>query len=109
MTGLHVAVDGVGLARPRAGVGVYTTEILKAMAVDRPDCRFTVYVPPGVSIQGPSSASYRSLPQVPFLGRHVQWRGRLLRLEADVFFRAAGAPPPMHVASPPGAPAHHPR
>ena len=100
MTGLHVAVDGVGLARPRAGVGVYTTEILKAMAVDRPDCRFTVYVPPGVSIQGPSSASYRSLPQVPFLGRHVQWPGRLRRLAPDVFFGAAGALPLMDVGSP---------
>lgn len=31
MTGLHVAVDGYGLARPRAGVGVYTREILHAM------------------------------------------------------------------------------
>src|SRR2546427_603048 len=100
MTGVHVAVDGVGLARPRAGVGVYTTEILKAMAVDRPDCRFTVYVPPGVSIQGPSSASYRSLPQVPFLGRHVQWPGRLRRLAPDVFFGAAGALPLMDVGSP---------
>ena len=32
-----VVVDGSGLERPRAGVGVYTTQILHAMAVDRPD------------------------------------------------------------------------
>jgi glycosyltransferase involved in cell wall biosynthesis len=100
LTGLHVAVDGVGLARPRAGVGVYTTEILKAMAVDRPDCRFTVYVPAGVSVEGPASASYRTLPEVPFVGRHVQWPRRLRRLAPDVFFGAAGALPLMDVGAP---------
>ena len=100
MTGLHLAVDGTGLARPWAGVGVYTTEILKAMAVERPDCRFTVYVPPGVTGNGPSSAAFRRLPEVPFIGRHVQWPARLRRLAPDVFFGAAGALPLMDVGAP---------
>jgi glycosyltransferase involved in cell wall biosynthesis len=100
LTGLHVAVDGVGLARPWAGVGVYTTEILKAMAVERPDCRFTVYVPPGVAAEGPSSVSYRKFAEVPFVGRHVQWPARLRRLRPDVFFGAAGALPLMDVGAP---------
>ena len=100
MTGLHVAVDGVGLARPWAGVGVYTTEILRAMAVRRPDCRFTVYVTPGTSLEGRPSTSYRSFPEVPFIGRHVQWPARLRRLAPDVFFGAAGALPLMDVGSP---------
>ena len=47
MTGLQIVVDGSGLERPRAGVGVYTTQILRAMSVDRPDCRLTVFGPPG--------------------------------------------------------------
>ena len=99
MTGLHVAVDGVGLARPWAGVGVYTTEILKAMAVERPDCHFTVYVPPGAAADGPPSVSYRKFAEVPFIGRHVQWPARLRRLRPDVFFGAAGAMPLMDVGA----------
>lgn len=95
-----MAVDGVGLARPLAGVGVYTAEILRAMAVERPDCRFTVYVPSGVSLSGPPKASYRTLPEVPFVGRHVQWPRRLRRLRPDAFFGAAGALPLMDVGSP---------
>src|SRR3989442_7149519 len=100
MTGLHVAVSGAAMEGPVAGGADLTTDILEESAVEPPDCRFTVYVAPGVSIQGPSSASYRSLPQVPFLGRHVQWPGRLRRLAPDVFFGAAGALPLMDVGSP---------
>ena len=100
LTGLHVAVDGVGLARPLAGVGVYTAEILRAMAIERPDCRFTVYVPPGVSVNAMPAISYRSFPEIPFIGRHVQWPSRLRRLAPDVFLGAAGALPLMDVGSP---------
>ncbi|HEX9560163.1 MAG TPA: glycosyltransferase, partial [Candidatus Dormibacteraeota bacterium] len=99
LTGLHVAVDGVGLTRPWAGVGVYTTQILRAMAVERPDCRFTVYVP-GLAAEGSRSTSYRQIPDVPFIGRHVQWPVRLRRLKPDAFFGAAGALPLMDVGSP---------
>src|SRR5260370_261612 len=124
LTGLHVAVDGVGLTRPWAGVGVYTTQILRAMAVERPDCRFTVYIPglpatrggrlrPGTGrsregrleyptseeVEGTRSTSYRQIPEVPFIGRHVQWPARLRRLQPDVFFGAAGALPLMDVGS----------
>ncbi|HEX7263846.1 MAG TPA: glycosyltransferase family 1 protein [Candidatus Dormibacteraeota bacterium] len=100
MTGLHVAVDGVGLARPWAGVGVYTSQILRAMAVDRPDCRFTVFVPPGVSAESSPAISYRQVPPVPFVGRHMQWPARLRRLRPDVFFGAVGALPLMDVGTP---------
>src|SRR5712692_7774636 len=100
VTGLHIAVDGVGLARPRAGVGVYTTQILRAMSVARPDCRFTVFVPEGVSGDATPSISYRRFPPVPFIGRHVRWSARLRRLKPDVFFGAVGALPLMDVGSP---------
>jgi glycosyltransferase involved in cell wall biosynthesis len=100
LTGLHVAVDGVGLTRPWAGVGVYTTQILRAMAVERPDCRFTVYVPPGAPTEGSRSTSFRQIPELPFIGRHVQWPARLRRLKPDAFFGAAGALPLMDVGSP---------
>src|SRR5260370_14643131 len=100
MTGLHVAVDGIGLARPWAGVGVYTTQILRAMAVERPDCRFTIYLPRGVVLEGSRSSSYRQIPEVPFIGRHVQWPARLRRLKPAVFFGAVGALPLMDVGSP---------
>ncbi len=54
-----MAVDGYGLSRPRAGVGVYTREVLHAMAVARPDCRMTVFVPPGVDPPNGSDGSAR--------------------------------------------------
>jgi glycosyltransferase involved in cell wall biosynthesis len=69
------------------------------MAVERPDCRFTVFVPKGVSGYGPPSTSYRRFPEIPFIGRHVQWPARLRRLIPDVFFGAAGALPLMDVGS----------
>ena len=90
----------MGLARPLAGVGVYTSQILRAMAVERPDCRFTVYVPPGVSVEGTPTIAYRPLPDVPLVGRHMQWPARLRRLKPDVFFGAVGALPLMDVGSP---------
>ena len=94
LSGLHVAVDGSGLTRPRAGVGVYTREILRAMSVDRPDCRFTVYLPPGASAPGPGPATgYRPLPGAPFIGRHMQWPARIRRLRPDAYFGPVGALP----------------
>ncbi len=101
LSGLHLAVDGSGLARPRAGIGVYTREILRAMSVDRPDCRFTVYLPPDAA--APSShpgARYRPLPSLPFVGRHVQWPARIRRLAPDAYFGPAGVLPLGSVGCP---------
>ena len=101
MRGLHVAVDGSGLARPQAGVGVYTREILHAMTVDRPDCRFTVYLPAGVDAQGPESRiGYRPLPGAPIVGRHLQWPARIRRLRPNAYFGPAGALPLGDVGCP---------
>ena len=99
MTGLQVVVDGSGLERPRAGVGVYTTQITHAMAVDRPDCRLTVYGPPGGFVYVPD-ATYQLLPQSRLIGRHVQWPAAIRRLHPDVYFGAAGALPLGRVGSP---------
>ena len=98
---MRLAVDGSGLTRPRAGVGVYTREILRALSVDRPDCRFTVYVPPDVpaSSAGPAVA-YRALPSTPLIGRHLQWPARIRRLRPDAFFGAVGALPLGNVGCP---------
>jgi glycosyltransferase involved in cell wall biosynthesis len=101
VTGLHLAVDGSGLERARAGVGVYTKEILRAMSVDRPDCRFTVYLPPGAAVPSPSPGiAYRPLPSAPFIGRHLQWPARIRRLRPDAYFGAAGALPLRGVGCP---------
>jgi glycosyltransferase involved in cell wall biosynthesis len=101
LSGLHLAVDGSGLARPRAGVGVYTREILRAMSVDRPDCRLTVYLPPGATPPSPIPAiGYRPLPSVPVVGRHVQWPARIRRLRPDAYFGPAGALPLSSVGCP---------
>ena len=70
------------------------------MAVERPDCRFTVFVPDGVGTETARAVSYRRLPALPFAGRHMQWPARLRRLRPDVFFGAAGALPLMDVGSP---------
>ncbi len=99
--GLHLAVDGSGLARAQAGVGVYTREILHAMSVDRPDCRFTVYLPAGVRVPGPEPGiGYRPLPGMPIVGRHVQWPARIRRLRPNAYFGPAGALPLGSVGCP---------
>jgi glycosyltransferase involved in cell wall biosynthesis len=99
LIGLKVVVDGVGLERPRAGVGVYTTQILHAMSVDRPDCRMTVFGPPGAFIHVPKS-SYRPLPRARLIGRHLQWPARIRQLKPDVFFGPAGVLPLGDVGCP---------
>jgi glycosyltransferase involved in cell wall biosynthesis len=101
LSGLHVAVDGSGLARPRAGVGGYTREILHAMGVDRPDCRFTVYLPPEAPSAPPQAAvRYRALPNLPLVGRHLQWPARIRRLRPDAYFGPAGVLPLGNVGCP---------
>ena len=101
MIGLHVAVDGYGLTRPRAGVGVYTKEILHAMVVDRPDCRMTVFLPEGVSAQVAAPAiGYRTIPATRLVGRHIQWPARIRATKADAFFGPAGVLPLRDVGMP---------
>src|SRR5216683_1380963 len=101
MTGLHLAVDGYGLSRPRAGVGVYTREVLHAMAVARPDCRMTVFVAPGVDPPNGSPAiAHRPLPSTRLIGRHLQWPGRIRALRPDAFFGPAGVLPLRDVGCP---------
>ncbi|HEV2477056.1 MAG TPA: glycosyltransferase family 1 protein [Candidatus Dormibacteraeota bacterium] len=89
---LEVVVDGSGLERPRAGVGVYTTQILRAMAVQRPDSHLIVFGPRRAVIYAPST-DYRLLPQARFIGRHLQWPAEIRRLKPDVYFGPAGALP----------------
>jgi glycosyltransferase involved in cell wall biosynthesis len=80
---------------------VYTREILHAMSVDRPDCRFTVYLPSGVAAPGPEKGiSYRPLPSTRLFGRHVQWPGRIRRLRPNAFFGPVGALPLRSVGRP---------
>jgi len=97
--GLSIAVDGSGLERPRAGVGVYTTQIIHAMAVDRPDCRMTVFGPPG-SFSHVPDATFRSIPQTRFVGRHLQWPAAIKQLRPDAYFGAVGALPLRDVGCP---------
>jgi glycosyltransferase involved in cell wall biosynthesis len=99
LTGLQVVVDGIGLERPRAGVGVYTTQILHAMAVERPDCRISVFGPPGAFVHVPGT-SFRPLPQTRFIGRHLQWPARIRSLEPDAYFGPAGVLPLGRVGCP---------
>lgn len=97
--GLKVVVDGSGLRLPRAGVGVYTTQIIHALAVERPDCRLTVFGPPGAFIHVPQSA-YRPLPRARLIGRHLQWPARIRQLKPDAYFGPAGALPLGDVGCP---------
>ncbi|HET7418988.1 MAG TPA: glycosyltransferase family 1 protein [Candidatus Dormibacteraeota bacterium] len=96
---MQVAVDGSGLERPRAGVGVYTTQILHAMAVERPDCRQVVFGPPGGFAYVPD-ATYRLMPETRLIGRHLQWPAAIRRMHPDVYFGPAGAMPLGRVGCP---------
>jgi glycosyltransferase involved in cell wall biosynthesis len=71
------------------------------MSVDRPDCRFTVYLPPGATAPGPSPGiAYRPLPGARFIGRHLQWPARIRRLRPNAYFGPAGALPLRSVGCP---------
>lgn len=100
---LRIAVDGDGLSRPEAGVGVYTREILRALAAAAP-ADLTVYAPPGVELPAGVHAAHRST--IPFAGRHVLWSGALRRTRADVFFGCIGQLPLRGVGMPSVVTAH---
>ena len=71
------------------------------MNVERPDCRFTVYLTSGTA--APSAApgiGYRPIPGARFVGRHVQWPARIRRLRPDAYFGAAGQLPLRGVGCP---------
>jgi len=78
---------------------VYTSQILRAMAVDRPDCRLTVFGPRRVFMHVPN-ATYRLLPQTRLLGRHVQWPAIIRRLRPHAYFGPAGVLPLGNVGCP---------
>jgi glycosyltransferase involved in cell wall biosynthesis len=92
MSEAHVAVDGSGLARPWAGVGVYTMEILRALAAERRGSRFTVYTTAEPPEDQPALAFHRP-PAAPLIGRHLLWPARLRRLPAHLYFGPAGLLP----------------
>lgn len=71
------------------------------MAIDRPDCRFTVYLPPKVAVPGPAPGiAYRPLPSARFIGRHLQWPARIRRLKPDAYFGPIGALPLGEIGCP---------
>jgi len=96
---LHVAVDGSGLARPWAGVGTYTTEILRALAQERPGSRFTVFTPAEPPFEQ-AAIAFRRPPATRLIGRHLLWPARLRRLHADLYFGPAGLLPLGDVGMP---------
>jgi glycosyltransferase involved in cell wall biosynthesis len=79
---VHVAVDGSGLARPTAGVGIYTRQILRALAaLPEGPSGLSVFAPAGAALDVPGTA-LRPLPSLPLVGRHVAWPLELRRLGA---------------------------
>ena len=105
VTEAHLAVDGSGLARPWAGVGVYTAEILRALAAERPGSRFTVYTDAAPETDQPALAFHRP-PSARFIGRHLLWPRRLRRLRAHLYFGPAGLLPLGDVGLPAVLTAH---
>ena len=71
------------------------------MAVARPDCRMTVFVPEGIEPPNGSPAiAHRPMPGARFIGRHVQWPSRVRALRPDAFFGPAGVLPLREVGCP---------
>ncbi|MBO0702610.1 MAG: glycosyltransferase family 4 protein [Candidatus Dormibacteraeota bacterium] len=99
---LRVAVDGDGLGRPEAGVGVYTREILGALAAAPVD--LTVYGPPGIELPAGVRPAQRST--VPFAGRHLLWSHALKKSGAEIFFGCIGQLPLRGVGMPSVVTAH---
>jgi glycosyltransferase involved in cell wall biosynthesis len=78
---------------------VYTSQILRAMSVDRPDCRLEVFGPRRAWMYVPNT-TYRLLPRTRFLGRHFQWPAAIRKLRPDAYFGPAGAMPIGDVGCP---------
>jgi glycosyltransferase involved in cell wall biosynthesis len=102
---IEVAVDGSGLARPHAGVGVYTRRLIERMAAQRSDARFTLYAPPGGMLAA-GGVTVRRVPAQPLLGRHLLWPALLRRRRSDLFLGCAGQLPLGGVGSPALVTAH---
>jgi glycosyltransferase involved in cell wall biosynthesis len=105
VSGVHLAVDGSGLARPRAGIGIYTAEILRALAAERPGSRYTVYTRSGQPFDQPE-ITFRPPPSARLIGRHLLWPARLRRLPAQLYFGPAGLLPLGSVGMPAVVTAH---
>lgn len=102
---IHIAADGSGLARPLAGVGSYTRQLVRAMATHRPDARITVYGPAGAGSDVAASA-LRPLPALPLIGRHVQFPLAVRRSGARLYLGCAGQLPLGGVGMPSAVTAH---
>lgn len=100
---LRVAVDGDGLGRPEAGVGVYTREILSALVATAP-VDLTVYTLAGV--EAPEGVRALSRSTIPLAGRHLLWSGAVRRSRADLFFGCIGQLPLGGVGMPSVVTAH---
>ncbi len=105
LTGMHVVVDGSGLARLWAGVGTYTAEILRALAAERPGNRFTVFTDTAPGIEQPAIA-FRRPSSIRLIGRHLLWPARLRRMDANLYFGPAGVMPLGDVGLPAVLTAH---
>ena len=103
--GVHVAVDGSGLARPWAGVGTYTTEILRSLVAARPESRFSVFTSADPPFRE-AGVVYHRPPSARLVGRHLLWPARLRRLGADLYFGPAGLLPLGRVGMPAVVTAH---
>ena len=102
-----MAVDGSGLARPHAGIGTYTREIVTALLSTRPGHRLTLWLPPGIEapIKSPRLA-VREIPATRLLGRHWSWPRRVRRQHPDVYFGPAGQMPLADLGAPAVVTAH---
>ena len=78
---------------------MYTTQILRAMAVQRPNSHLIVFGPRRAVMYAPNT-DYRLLPQTRFIGRHLQWPAEIRRMKPDVYFGPAGALPLGRVGTP---------
>ncbi|HEY8644073.1 MAG TPA: glycosyltransferase family 1 protein [Candidatus Dormibacteraeota bacterium] len=102
-----MAVDGSGLARPHAGVGTYTREILNAMLAVRPGHRLTLWVPAGVNPPLNSARlAVRDIPPARLVGRHWNWPRRIRRQRPSAYFGPAGQLPLGAVGAPAAVTAH---
>ncbi len=102
---IRLAVDGSGLARPWAGVGTYTREIVTAMALARPAALLEVHLPGGSEVV-PAGSAPKRIPRLRLLGRHLLWRERLRHSGAAAYFGPAGQLPLSGVGLPSVVTAH---
>ena len=95
---VHLVVDGSGLQRPDAGMGVFTRELTSALVSVRPRHRVSVLAPPGAPL--PPTVQRIPASGRRLAGRHLIDAAAVRASRPSAWYGAAGLAPLLPVGAP---------